>query len=75
MHDSNTIIKFADDTAVVSLITDDDETAYREKVRPGSVETENIWHGYPDPQKVLQLHHREHPDWLHHRLVWQLLGI
>jgi hypothetical protein len=29
--------------------------------------------GSPDPQKVLQLHHREH--WLHHRLVWQLLGI
>ena len=31
-HDSNTIIKFADDT-VVGLITDNDETAYREKVR------------------------------------------
>ena len=26
-HDSNTIIKFADDTAVVGLITDNDETA------------------------------------------------
>jgi hypothetical protein len=38
-------------------------------------ETEKIWHGSPDPQKVLQLHHREHPDRLHHRLVWQLLGI
>jgi hypothetical protein len=22
-------------------------------------------HGSTDPQKVLQLHHREHPDWLH----------
>ena len=32
-HDSNTIIKFADDTAVVGLITDNDETAYREEVR------------------------------------------
>jgi hypothetical protein len=32
-HDSSTIIKFADDTAVVGLITDDDETAYREEVR------------------------------------------
>ena len=32
-HDSNTIIKFADDTTVVGLITDNDETAYREKVR------------------------------------------
>ena len=29
-HDSNTIIKFADDTAVVGLITDSDETAERE---------------------------------------------
>ena len=32
-HDSNTIIKFADDTKVVGLITDNDETAYREEVR------------------------------------------
>ena len=27
-------------------------------------ETEKIWHRS----------HREHPDWLHHFLVWQLLG-
>ena len=26
-HDSNTIIKFADDTTVVGLITENDETA------------------------------------------------
>ena len=32
-HDSNTIIKFADDTTVVILITDNDETAHREEVR------------------------------------------
>ena len=32
-HDSNTIIKFADDTTVVGLIADNDETAYREEVR------------------------------------------
>jgi hypothetical protein len=31
-HDSNTIIKFADDT-VLDLITDNDETAYREEVK------------------------------------------
>ena len=43
--------------------------------RERSQETEKIWHGSPDPQKVLQLHHREHPDRLHHCLVWQLLGI
>ena len=32
-HDANTIIKLADDTTVVGLITDNDETAYREEVR------------------------------------------
>ena len=29
-HDSNNIIKFADDTTVVGLILDNEETAYRE---------------------------------------------
>jgi hypothetical protein len=33
MHDSNTIIKFADDTTVVDLITDREETAYREEIK------------------------------------------
>ena len=32
-HASNTIIKFANDTTVVGLITNNDETAYREAVR------------------------------------------
>ena len=32
-HDSNHIIKFADDTTVVGLITDNDEAVYREEVR------------------------------------------
>ena len=32
-HNSNTIVKFAHDTAVVGLITNNDETAYREEVR------------------------------------------
>uniref|UniRef100_A0A8C7MZF5 Reverse transcriptase domain-containing protein n=1 Tax=Oncorhynchus kisutch TaxID=8019 RepID=A0A8C7MZF5_ONCKI len=32
-HASNSIIKFADDTTVVGLITNNDETAYREEVR------------------------------------------
>ena len=31
-HNSNTIVKLADDTIVFSLITNDDETAYREEV-------------------------------------------
>ena len=33
MHASNSIIKFADGTTVVGLITNYDETAYREEVR------------------------------------------
>ena len=32
-HASNSIIKFADDTTVVGLITNHDQTAYREEVR------------------------------------------
>jgi hypothetical protein len=32
-HDSNSFIKFADNTTVVGLITDNDKTAYREEVR------------------------------------------
>ena len=32
MHASNSIIKFADDTTVVGLITNNDETAYRAEV-------------------------------------------
>ena len=33
VHGSNTIIKFADDTTVVGLISNNDESAYREEVR------------------------------------------
>ena len=33
MHASNSIIKFADKTIVVGLITKNDETAHREEVR------------------------------------------
>jgi hypothetical protein len=32
-HDFNTISNFADNTTVLGLITDNDETAYREEVR------------------------------------------
>ncbi|TKS65503.1 RNA-directed DNA polymerase from mobile element jockey [Collichthys lucidus] len=32
-HGSNSIIKFADDTTVIGLITNNDETAYREEVQ------------------------------------------
>ena len=33
-HASNSIVQFADDTTVAGLITNNDETAYREEVRP-----------------------------------------
>ena len=33
MHASNSIITFADDTIMVGLITNNDETAYREEER------------------------------------------
>ena len=33
MHTSNSIIKFADNATVVGLITNNDETAFREEVR------------------------------------------
>lgn len=33
LHGTNTIIKFADDTTVVGLIKDNDETAYREEIQ------------------------------------------
>ena len=32
-HNSNSIIKFVEDTTVVGLITDNKETAYKEEVR------------------------------------------
>ncbi|KAI3367377.1 hypothetical protein L3Q82_026182 [Scortum barcoo] len=32
-HSSNTIVKFADDTTIIGLITGNDETTYREEVR------------------------------------------
>jgi hypothetical protein len=32
LHDTNSIIKFADNTTVVGLITNNDESAYREEV-------------------------------------------
>ncbi|TWW53896.1 hypothetical protein D4764_0015590 [Takifugu flavidus] len=35
LHGSNTIIKFADDTTVIGLIKDNDESAYREEEEDG----------------------------------------
>ncbi|KAI3376013.1 hypothetical protein L3Q82_016545, partial [Scortum barcoo] len=61
-HSSNTIIKFADDTTVIGLITGDDETAYRERLRRLNMDSKEPL------QQLLQVTHREDPDWLHHRL-------
>ncbi|KAI3363990.1 hypothetical protein L3Q82_001588 [Scortum barcoo] len=38
-----------------------------------SAEAAEAQHGLKDPLQLLQVHHREDPDWLHHRLLWQLL--
>jgi hypothetical protein len=40
-HDSNTIIKFADNTTVVGLMTRNDETAFREEIRELAVWWQN----------------------------------
>ncbi|KAI3357952.1 hypothetical protein L3Q82_016332 [Scortum barcoo] len=49
----------------------------REEHAPLSINgttAEEDQHGLQDPlQQLLQVHHREDPDWLHHRLLWQLL--
>ena len=42
MHASNSIIKFADDTTVVGMITNNDETAYKEEVRARGVWCQEI---------------------------------
>ena len=35
-------------------------------------ETEEVWHGVSHPHKLLQMHDREHSDWLHHSVVREL---
>ncbi len=144
-HSSNVIVKFADDTTVIGLITDNNETAYREEVstltkwcqenhlslnidktkelvvdfrRQSRVHTpissdktpveqvssfkflcgswgsymvcshrcsaeegtsapllpetaDEVWNDPQHPQILLHLHFGEHPDQLHHRLVWK----
>ena len=41
-HSSNTIVKFADDTIIICLITEGDETAYREEVRRTTTSRDNL---------------------------------
>jgi hypothetical protein len=53
-HDSNTIIKFAD-TTVVGLITDNNETAYREEVRDQAVwcQDNNLSHNMSKTKELI----------------------
>ena len=51
MHASNSIIKFADDTTVVGLITNNDETAYRAEVRALGVLCEENNHSMSTKQR------------------------
>ncbi len=46
--DSNTIIKFADDTAVVGLITDDNEKAYLKELK-------GLTHWCPDNNLLMNI--------------------
>ncbi|KAI3376225.1 hypothetical protein L3Q82_016728, partial [Scortum barcoo] len=39
----------------------------------GGLQRGEAQHGLKDPLQLLQVHHREDPDWLHHRLVQQQL--
>ncbi|KAI3364944.1 hypothetical protein L3Q82_000942 [Scortum barcoo] len=124
-HSSNTIIKFADDTTVIGLITGDDmrrpterRRRQREEHAPLSINGTTVervsssfrflgvhisedltWthhtdfitksarqqallppqaaeaqHGLKDPLQLLQVHHREYPDWLHHCLLQYRAG-
>ena len=63
MHASNSTIKFADNTTVVGLITNNDETDYREEIRALGVwcQENNLRRlkkcGLaPETRKVLQMH-------------------
>lgn len=78
---SNTIIKFSDDTMVISLIKDNEEADLDDGLLQAGEE------GSPEPllpedseeeppvlrhPGELPLHHREHPDQLHHSVVREL---
>ncbi len=50
-------------------------TVSRDEGPPASLlpkASEEIRSELKNPQTVLQLHCVEHPDWLHHHLVWRL---
>ncbi|KAI3367383.1 hypothetical protein L3Q82_026192, partial [Scortum barcoo] len=53
----------------MNLILVDITSAQAALLPPQAAEAQ---HGLQDPLQLLQVHHREDPDWLHHRLVQQL---
>ena len=65
-HASNSIIKFADDTTVVGMITNNDETTYREEVRALGVwcKENNLSTNINKRKELIvdfRKHQREHP--------------
>ena len=66
MHASNSIIKFADDTTLVGLITNDNEIAYREEGRALGVgrQENNLTLNVNKPKEMIvyfRKQQREHP--------------
>ena len=72
MHTPNSIIKSADDTTVVGLITNNDETAYREEVRAFRVwcQENNLSLNINKTKEMIvdfRKQQREHPPYPHQR--------
>ena len=71
MHASKSIIKFVDDTTVVGLITNNDETAYREQMRAIGVwcQENNLTLNVNKTKEIVYFrkpqteHHPIHIDW------------
>ena len=66
MHAADSIIRFADDTTVVGLITNNDKTAYREEVRALGVwcQENNLTLNVNKTKEMIvdfRKQHREHP--------------
>ncbi|KAI4902382.1 hypothetical protein NFI96_005631 [Prochilodus magdalenae] len=75
-YNSNHIIRSADDTTVVGLISNDDESAYREEEGTAApslpTKDEKSKPSPLHPHNILQRNSREHSDQQPHCLVWQL---
>jgi endonuclease/exonuclease/phosphatase (EEP) superfamily protein YafD len=81
MHASNSIIKFEDDTTAVGLITNNDETAYREEVKVLGVwcQENNLLLNVSETKEMIvdfTKQKREHPPSTSMRQQWRkLLGV